>query len=108
MYPPQLIAGQVEVLEGVLEAPEGVWRDVLEAGVGDLEVDDLEVLEEEVGESLDGGVVDVEELDDDALRVRLHRRHQQRELSSWRERRDLIREFCPFSQIFNPIFGLFI
>ena len=86
LHPPQLIAGQVEVLEGVLEAPEGVGGDVLEPRVGDLEVDDLEVLEEEVGEPLDGRVVYVEELDDDALRVRLHRRHQQRELSSWRGR----------------------
>ena len=80
-YVPELVSGQVEVLQRVLEPPEGVGRDIEEAGVGDLEVDDLEVLEDEVGEALHGRVVYVQQLDDDALRVRLHRRHQQRELS---------------------------
>ena len=47
----------------------------------DLEVDDLEVLEDEVGEALHRRVVDVEQLHDDALRVGLHRRDEQGELS---------------------------
>ena len=72
-------------MERVLEPPEGVGRDVLESGVGDLEVDDLEVLEDEVGEALHRRVVDVEELHDDALGVGLHRRDQQGELSGRRE-----------------------
>ena len=51
----------------------------------DLEVDDLEVLEDEVGEALDRRVVDVEQLHDDALRVGLHRRDEQGELSRRRD-----------------------
>lgn len=68
---PQLIGGQVQVLERVLQSPESVARDVDNVGCTQLQIDDLEVLEDKVSQLPDGAVVDVEELDHCSLRVAL-------------------------------------